>query len=370
MKKILIVEDEPVIATIYRNKFARSGFAVEVAVDGVDGLQKIAAWQPDLILLDIMLPRINGLELLRKIRADEATCSMPVIVYSNSFTATIADEARRLGASQLMSKSDTRPNQVIQYASALLELDTAAEESHPQPELDKEMCLAQARTTVTEMREMLRACLQQNDSAMLADLRQKTRLLSNTAWQADVHRVARLAEGLEALLRTLCEHPKYITFSTDKSVLQTVNCLGELMNSVEEASAPIVAPAILIVDDQEVALHAAQYALNSARLQSTGIMDPEAAARVLENSWFDLVLLDIDMPVIDGMALCSYMRTLPNHKDTPVVFFSQLSEIAHRIGSSAAGGNDFIGKPFLSIELTVKALTWIVKPRGSVLSTV
>ncbi len=370
MKKILIVEDEPVIATIYRNKFVRAGFAVEVAVDGAEGLQKIASWQPDLVLLDIMLPRINGLELLRKIRSDEATCSMPVIVYSNSFTATIADEARSLGASQMLSKSDTRPNQVIEYASALLELNTTAADPQPQPERDREICLTQARSTVREMREMLRACLQQNDSAMLSDLRQKTRLLSTMAWQADVHRVARLAEGLEALLRTLCEHPKYITFSTDKSILQTVICLGELMNSVEEASIPIVAPSILIVDDQEIALHAAQFALNHARLPSTGILDSESAARVLENSWFDLVLLDIDMPVIDGMALCAYMRTLPHHKDTPVVFFSQLSEIAHRIGSSAAGGNDFIGKPFLSIELTVKALTWIVKPRGPVLSSV
>jgi CheY-like chemotaxis protein len=368
MKKILIVEDEPVIATVYRNKFTRCGFAVEVASDGMEGLQKIASWQPDLILLDIMLPRVNGLELLKRIRSEEATCSIPVIVYSNAFTASIADEARRLGASHLLSKSDTRPNQVIDFASALLQVDIAP--CQPPLERDRETHLIQARQTVAEMREMLRACLRQNDSGMLADLRQKTRLLGAMAWQSDVHRVARLAEGLEALLRTLCEHPAYITFSTDKSVLQTIECLGELMNSVEEASAPIDSASVLVVDDQEVSLHAAQLALKNARLPSTGILDSETAVRALQNSSFDLVLLDIDMPNIDGMALCAYMRTLPNHRDTPVVFFSQLSEIAYRLGSSAVGGNDFIGKPFLTIELAVKALTWIVKPRGPVLSSV
>src|ERR1041385_3563628 len=120
MKRILIVEDEPVIATVYKNKFERYGFQTEVAKDGEEGLQKIAAWEPDLVLLDIMLPKINGLEILETIRAEASTKLLPVIVYSNAFTGGMAEEARRLGASHLMSKSDTRPGQVIEVASALL----------------------------------------------------------------------------------------------------------------------------------------------------------------------------------------------------------------------------------------------------------
>jgi CheY-like chemotaxis protein len=360
MKRILIVEDEPAIAMVYRNKFSRCGFIAEVAVDGAEGLEKIASWKPDLVLLDIMLPRINGMDVLQKIRSEESTRDLPVIVYSNAFTATIAEEAKRLGVSHLLAKSETRPYQVIELASKLL---NAGQPLQPPTEQDIELCLSQARQTITDMREMLRACLQQNDSALLANLRHKARLLGTMAWHANVDRVARLSEALEALLKTLCEHPKYISFSTDKTILQAINCLAEMMNYVEESSAPYSAPAVLVVDDQEIALRAAHIALKQARLPATGVLDTETAVATLESSSFDLVLLDIDMPVMNGMELCAHMRTLPHHKDTPVVFFSQLSEIGHRIDASIAGGNDFIGKPFLTMELAVKALTWIFKPR-------
>src|SRR5262249_31755776 len=110
---------------------------------------------------------------------------------------------------------------------------------------------------------------------------------------------------------------------------------------------------------------AAQTALKNARLASTGVLDSIEALKLLEEQRFDLVLLDIDMPKIDGMTLCSHMRAMPNHHTTPVIFFSALSEIAYRLSSKVAGGNDFIGKPSLTIELAVKALTWIVKPRAS-----
>ena len=363
MKKILIVEDETVIATVYKNKFTRAGFDVAVALDGDEGLGKLATWHPDLVLLDVMLPKIDGLELLRTIRADPVTRSLPVIVYSNAFTATITAEAKRLGASTLLSKSDTRPNQVVEIASALL-LQNKMTEYHPYALNDREQFYQNARQTVAEMRQILRDCLQRNDSSVLADLRHKTRVLGAMSWLSELLRVARLSEALEALLRTLCEHPEYVTFSTDKTILQTVECLEELMNYIDEAQAPIETSSVLIVDDEEVSLFFAQTALKSAKLSSTPIADPEEAMVLLQENSYDLILLDIDMPKMDGMSLCTYLRSLPNHHSTPVVFFSQLSEISYRIDSTAAGGNDFIGKPFLGIELAVKALTWIVRPRA------
>jgi CheY-like chemotaxis protein/DNA-binding phage protein len=362
MKKILIVEDEPVIASVYSKRFTRCGFLVEVAQDGDEGLQKIAAWNPDLVLLDVMLPKVNGLDLLRSIRSHETTRSLPVIVYSNAFTVSVAEEARQLGASHLMSKSDTRPNQVIELASALLKSDVT--ESRRALVHDSESYVINARQTATQMRKLLSDCLRQNDSDLLADLRHKTRVVGAMAWLADIHRVARLAEGLEAFLRTLCENPQYITFSTDKTVLHTVECLAELMEHADDSRAAIDSSSVLIVDDQEICLLAAQSAMKSARLASTCIADPEQAVELLGKSWFDLVLLDIEMPKMDGVSLCAHLRSMPHHRSTPVVFFSQLSEVGYRLESMTAGGNDFIGKPFLKIELAVKALTWIVKPKA------
>jgi PleD family two-component response regulator len=73
------------------------------------------------------------------------------------------------------------------------------------------------------------------------------------------------------------------------------------------------------------------------------------------------VFLDVDMPGMTGYELCTKLRNLPLHKKTPVVFITILSDFDSRTSSMMAGGNDFIVKPFLFIELTVKALIHVLR---------
>jgi len=69
MKKILIIEDDQIIANIYRNKFATEGYQAETAYDGESGLKSVRAFQPDVILLDLMLPRMSGVDFIIHIRS-------------------------------------------------------------------------------------------------------------------------------------------------------------------------------------------------------------------------------------------------------------------------------------------------------------
>lgn len=363
MKRILIIEDEPLIAEVYRKKFERRGFTVEVAIDGIMGLQKIEAWKPDALLLDIMMPKLDGMELLRRIRAQEETRELPVVVYSNSFSPVIAEEARKLGASHLLSKSETRPDQVLNVVAVMLK-EPAVAPFEAVPEYDRAACLQASKETVSNLRILLKEIFKQNDSSRLRELRDRTHAFGAQAWLAGLQRSAQLSAALEVLLRTLCDNPQYISFSTDKTMLQAVECLANMANA-NDTDAPPATPSILVVDDQEISLQAATFALQKAKLRALCSSDPEEAMAVLETRNFDLVLLDIDMPKIDGVTLCANMRAMPHHANTPVVFFSQLSEIGYRIGSMAAGGNDFIGKPFLSIELAVKSLVWLFTPRAA-----
>ena len=71
--------------------------------------------------------------------------------------------------------------------------------------------------------------------------------------------------------------------------------------------------------------------------------------------------VDFSMPSMNGFELCSKLRSLPQHKKTPVVFVTSLNDFESRTSSTMAGGNDFIGKPFLFIELTVKALIHVMR---------
>jgi len=88
-----------------------------------------------------------------------------------------------------------------------------------------------------------------------------------------------------------------------------------------------------------------------------------AAYKMLSESKFDLIFLDVDMPGMSGFELCTKLRTLPAHKKTPVVFVTSLNDFENRTNSTMSGGTDFIAKPFLFIELAVKALVYVLRGR-------
>ena len=120
---------------------------------------------------------------------------------------------------------------------------------------------------------------------------------------------------------------------------------------------------ILVVDDEAISRRAIVYALEKAKLKSVNVDDPQQALQMLNDNEFDLIFLDVDMPGMTGYELCAKLRALPQHKKTPVVFVTSLNDFENRTNSTMAGGNNFIGKPFLFIELTVKALIHVLKSK-------
>jgi PleD family two-component response regulator len=118
---------------------------------------------------------------------------------------------------------------------------------------------------------------------------------------------------------------------------------------------------ILVVDDEAISRRAITHALEKAKLGSVSAEDPNVAYRMLTEQSFDLVFLDVDMPGMNGFELCTKLRALPSHKKTPVVFVTSLNDLENRASSMMSGGNDFIGKPFLFIELAVKALVYVLR---------
>lgn len=81
MKRIVIIEDHPVLISIYRNKFIAEGFQVEIATDGESGLALINRIKPDLVVLDLAMPKLNGIELLKMLRVNPLFETLPVIIF-------------------------------------------------------------------------------------------------------------------------------------------------------------------------------------------------------------------------------------------------------------------------------------------------
>ena len=120
MKKILIVEDDQIVANIYRNKFSVEGYQVEIALDGLAGLEMVRTFRPDAVILDLMLPKMTGVEVMKKIRAEPDFQRLPVIVFSNTYLTNMVQEAWKAGATKCLSKANCTPKQVIEVVRSAL----------------------------------------------------------------------------------------------------------------------------------------------------------------------------------------------------------------------------------------------------------
>ena len=113
MKKVLIIEDDQIVANVYRNKLAVEGYKVETAPDGEAGLKTMRIFKPDTIILDLMLPKMSGLDVIKQVRSEDEFAKIPIIVFSNSFLTNMIQEAWKAGATKCITKSNCSPKEVI-----------------------------------------------------------------------------------------------------------------------------------------------------------------------------------------------------------------------------------------------------------------
>jgi CheY-like chemotaxis protein len=112
--RVLFVEDDALVAQMYRLKLELDGYSVEVAADGVAALEKARSMQPDIVFLDIRLPKLDGLSVLEKLRADPETEHLPVVILSNWNEKELVERGIKLGALDHMIKSQTTPARLSQ----------------------------------------------------------------------------------------------------------------------------------------------------------------------------------------------------------------------------------------------------------------
>lgn len=113
-KKILVVDDEDSVREIYRHEFLNNGYTVVVAADGEEGLLKAGEELPDMVLLDIMLPKMSGIEVLRALKENQLTKKIPVLLLTNLGEETIIKEGFELGADGYLLKVSYTPAQVVE----------------------------------------------------------------------------------------------------------------------------------------------------------------------------------------------------------------------------------------------------------------
>lgn len=113
MTKIAIIEDDQVINQMYRMKFEAAGYDVSAASDGEAGVALVKKFKPDIILLDLQMPRMGGAEALEHIRAHDASKTTPVIILTNLGAEEAPKSLRTLGIHSYIVKAELTPSQVV-----------------------------------------------------------------------------------------------------------------------------------------------------------------------------------------------------------------------------------------------------------------
>jgi CheY-like chemotaxis protein len=378
-KKILLVDDDAAVANVYQNILRSERFKVELADSGEAALQCLAKEPVDLVILDFSVPGMDGTKILRTIRS-QVSAELPVVVFANFYLPEVVQAASEAGATRCIRKSDYTPHRLVEVARELLAASqpitavprsgavSSGFESEYKARLISDF-LAGGRQQLGRMRLSYNALMNSSSEeirlAELVEMRHSSRSLAGIAGIAGFREIAELADALGSLFIQLAGKPAKLTPSINRTIGQAIDLLGATFDHVPEPDADAsVLPAILVVDDEIISREAICSAIERAGMRAVSVDDSMAAQGILEKTHFDLIFLDVEMPGQTGLELCSHIRKMATNRATPVVFVTAHSDFQSRAQSVLSGGNDFIAKPFLPIELAVKTLIWTLKNKA------
>jgi CheY-like chemotaxis protein len=376
---ILIVDDDQFATHIYQEKLGAQGFKVEVTRDFDSTLQALKKEAVNLVILDLCLPGINVVELIKNIRSESAMQSLPIIAFSNPYLNNLTRAAVEAGATKFVAKVDNTPEQIIELMRQLgvsatsrvgASVVVGALEGNQEklaskllinrPEILAKLRASYQNFTRTEREDLRRVALLQ--------MHRQLRSLAGGASAPASQKIAQMSTALEALLIELYTEPAKITPSVVRTIAHSIETLASLFDHAANSQDQVTtSPKILAVDDEVISREMVCSALGKAGLHAKSLEDPLAAQRLLEHEHFDLIFLDIEMPGQTGIELCAKIRGMEPNYATPIVFVTSHSDFGSRAQSTLSGGNDFIAKPFLLVELVVKALTWLFKEGSQLL---
>ena len=207
-----------------------------------------------------------------------------------------------------------------------------------------------------------------------ADEAERVKSLRELYQQVDVlkqesrHRALRpvwlMTCGLQGLVQQILEKPANLNPSVLRAIAGAVGMIRALaVAGIDPALATRKPVELLAVDDNAVCLSALSMALKKAFRKPDLAAEGLSALALAEKKQYDAIFLDIEMPGMDGFELCEKIHATELNRTTPVVFVTSHSDFESRAKSELVGGQDLIGKPYLSFEITVKALTLALRGR-------
>ncbi len=425
MKRLLLVDDDTVVIRSYRDRLSAHGFKVNTAGDGAAAIAILRAARPDLVVLDLMMPNLSGVDVLKFIRSESRLASTPVIVLTNGYMNDLGRQAAAIGIDRAILKSQCNPSVLMSVIDEILasketvveppllpdgtaskgilateaaptppparphapslarggagESSPSRQASLPQGQAfgDTQIrtrtgqeLLTQASGICTDLRKLFQAFAREpgkesKQQSALQEFYRKVHDLTATAGLTDYAQIAQVTDVFEALLYVLMEQPERVGPSVLRTIANLVDLLEQLFQHARESrKIPALSGQILVVDDDPLSNRLVVSGLRQAQLRARSTEDPAMAWQWLQSGQFgayDLIILDIEMPGLNGFELCQRLRKLPGYAKTPVIYVTSHSDFEYRAKSTLSGGDDLIGKPILPMELAAKVIMHLIR---------
>ena len=415
--KILAVDDDALCRRALEFALEKASLKPDVADNGEKAVRLAEANAYDIVFMDIQMPGIDGFTACRQIHATRQNAEVPVVFVTVQSDFNTRAQSRITGGADLMAKPfmlfeltvrtmtvvmsarlkaatsnrtqiiDSKPvspilqpfvpefKAAVSSAPALVPVDLR---TAPSPEVVvptelKGSYLREAPEYLAATRQMVEAARAASERTVLEELIGNIYLrVHMVAAKAQLDKLpvaASLSSALESLLKRLYGNLGIVSDSTLNTVSLAMKLLEEICApGIEAKLACYPDPRILVVDDEPLARKAIVGALQLAFEQPDSANDGLEASALAAQKAYDVVFTDLQMPGKNGCELCADIRAGELNRDTPVVFITNHADVEAQNRARASGGNDFIGKPFLPIEIAVKALifTWDSRLRKTV----
>ena len=361
VRRLLIVDDDPMLCRMHQAVFTAAGYAVAVANDGKTALERVASFNPTVMLLDLGLPEIEGPEVIRRIRSDPKHRSLPILVLSNAFFAEERQAASDAGADVIISKVDHGPQRVVEVVGRLLSSGGQAETPRkPAAAIDATIAAAVAnrhQAPLDKARQLVNqlADTRSADVDSLVSLADALRSVADFATAGSQTYVSILASTTEALARQLHGLPTHVNPDSVGTLKQAVAVLCSTLDGPQSPPEP-VKYSVLVVDDDSITRQIMAQTMRKVGVRVESAADAVTALGMLRCQRYDLVLSDLLMDGMDGYQFIIALRQVLGYAITPVIFVTGLSDVDEKALTSSGSAVDVITKPFLPMELATKSL--------------
>ena len=386
MKKILIVDDDQFILKVYQKKFETEGILAEVAGDGPSALASLRAGLPELVLLDLMLPGMSGVEILGHIRAMPGCADLPVIVFSHSYDEQLVGAAKTAGATQCLNKNSVSPNRLLEIVRAALAAPRQQSAVAPDVPFARSSLAAAASPLGHEpvySRDELRTRLAQEAAAIETRLQELLQSLSSAdpgaprlaalvllrghfdrlaldAGEASLRRLAFLCRAVTLMLDDLRDHPEEISVGTFRTLVRAIETVPALFGTKPGANHDVEFPSlVLVVHPQRGIAPLLAETMRGSGQPAVALRDPATALAFIEDNVVDIIVTALELALPNGTDLIRRARALPGRGQLSAILLS--NQPAGAPVPEALVAHQILAFPYTAEEVAVSTIIKLVK---------